>query len=286
MLKLKSLKNICCILSFLFISLLIFLQIAQAQTGQPLFLRKPGGLQFTIESTSNEVELSWHQQTEEEDKVDIYYMAEGDFTAENGNSIPKEKMIAHTPYQGGLSLDDWVLFMSEEEEEGVTVLLELDDSVWGSYPAGTYEGKLISNVGGPGQRINITIEMEWDMVLIVFPQELQIDADSGPGFYPARQNVTIQVIANNEDWVLMISAGEFVLAGNPEETPPLRKEDLFLSFAEEGPYKSLEQPVEIFGSEHGSEVELELYFWSQTNWGYRAGTYEGCIYIDLLEDSL
>lgn len=212
----------------------------------------------------------------------IYYYA-SDFTLNKKkykHKIPAQYLQALTPYDSYFQpLDNSVLFLAAKQDQA-EVVIKLSKEAWNLVPAGDYWGSLKSS---DGREVDVKISINKPANIIIFPDEISINATEGPGIYQGTNKVTVKINNNNKNWILYITAEPLVIenTGYTSHIPP---DNLFLAVDnDDGPYNSLIDGYQLDSLNYGSMAVFDLYLQARVEWSHQAGNYTGDIVFTLSE---
>jgi len=213
---------------------------------------------------------------------DVYYIAGEIIKVNNPGqgdyAIPPEYLLVDTPYTTEyMPMDTETLFLAAGDSNS-RISFKLLRDVWYLVPAGVYIGHLTgTNVSGlPIVDIVVKKRGGGATNFSVSPESIMVNADEGPGLYPAEESINVIISSYDNNWILNISANPLIYSD--DENIRIEKEDMFMAVnSEEGPYNGMNTDLILYGNEYGASVDLDLYLKIQTRWEHGAGDYNGDI---------
>lgn len=143
-------------------------------------------------------------------------------------------------------------------------------------PAGEYRIELV-----PSSRdwptITLTLCQPKLYQLQVTGSPIEFAAMSGPGYYPAKEPITVQVRTNYSGWRLKVHATPLALVADArsDEVRRIPLEQLLVSLDPDGDFVPLTKDGVILGGVQSGSALFTVYMFLQSTWDDFAGVYDG-----------
>lgn len=206
-----------------------------------------------------------------------------DLIDEQGNIFPREMVMIQTPYDSAWETWDSPfsqkrMLTSADHSAETTIGVKYSTPI----RAGNYTGWLYSK---HGDDIPLQITVPPYTEITVYPQEVSIDLNGGPGLYKAEESVTVEIRANHGAWnVNLSSAGLFYQDDQKDDWKEfIESIQLFIEIEQDKPLVSLKDNVLIRGAEYGSSPTISFRVHARSGWEHPAGNYQGTIDVYLSE---
>ncbi|MEJ6951225.1 hypothetical protein [Natronospora cellulosivora (SeqCode)] len=218
------------------------------------------------------------------DDINIYYQI-ADKYIEGVNLA--EYLMVKTPYANHYqSMDQAVLFLENGDNQvEISIKFRIDRNIW-RILSRLQDKKIyrLDLVSENGASITINLHVHIRSSFTVSPNEINIIADNGPGFYQAEEHVRIDIDMQNSNWNLLIEAKPLHYqdyTGNNGLF--IEKEDLYISIDGSENFHSLAVPYQISGSNYGNKANIDLILETEIKWEHLAGNYLGEVIITISE---
>ncbi|SJZ32586.1 hypothetical protein [Selenihalanaerobacter shriftii] len=212
------------------------------------------------------------------DSKSIYYIV-NELQDNRGNSIsPKYLRAKMSGWSDYHALDNFIKFLDDDDLKS-TVKFKLAKEAWWKVPSGTYKGWLES---GKSPAIRVIVHIRSYTNVSVYPDNVEINATSGPGIYKPEEKARLKVEANHHNWLLNINTEPLIYQGDSDDEAKILPKNILLALGDsEYSYNKMDEKMIINGSNYRRGINTDISLKVKVGWKHTAGTYKGKINFTL-----